>query len=68
MSASKAVNRQTPAGLLITMANVSDDTLKDALRQRRKHIESNLECVLRCWYLSNRQQAVPALPFHLTSV
>ena len=29
------------------MANLSDDALKDALEQRRKHIETNLECVLR---------------------
>ena len=27
------------------MTDVADDALKDALRQRRKYIETNLECV-----------------------
>lgn len=44
------------------MADVSDDTLKDALRQRRKHIETNLECVVR-----PRLQTVAAHSFILPS-
>ena len=50
------------------MAKTSDDTLKDALRQRRKHIETNLECVMRFWHPSNRLQAVMAPLCNLTSL
>lgn len=36
------------------MATVSDDALKNALEQRRKHIETNLECVLApAWSISD---------------